>query len=69
MQQAGYHHANFLAKQLRADIAQYNKKLITVIQSAMDTASTAPSLTQSVISLATPTVAQPQVNYVQGDPV
>ena len=68
MQQAGYHHANHLASQLREDIEKRDTELFSVIQSAMETASQAPSLAPSDISLVTPPVHQ-HANAVQGDPV
>ena len=68
MQQAGYHHANHLASQLREDINKRDSELLTVIQSAMETASVAPSAISSEVStIATP--IQQQVNAVQSDPV
>ena len=67
MKQARYHHANHLAEKLRADITRRDNKLITAIQSAMDTALVVPSLTQSDLSVSTHTVSQPQVNTVQRD--
>ena len=68
MQQAGYHHANHLASQLRADIEKRDTKLLTVLRSAIETSSVAPSLAPSDIStIATP--VQPHVNAVQSDPV
>ena len=68
MQQAGYHHANHLARQLREDIEKRDNELLSVIQSAMETSSQAPSMAPSDISLATPPVQQ-QANAVQGDPI
>ena len=68
MQQAGYHHANHLASQLREDINKRDSELLTVIQSALETASVAPSVLSSEVStIATP--MQQQVNAVQSDPV
>ena len=68
MQQAGYHHAHFLAEQLRSDIEKRDNDLLTVIQSAMETASVPPSITPSDISVQTPP-AQQQANSVQSDPI
>ena len=75
MQQAGYHHANHLADQLRQDIEKRDTELLTVIQSAMETASVAPSMAPSDISSVTPLFPQQapsfqqQANSVQGDPI
>ena len=68
MQQAGYHHANHLADQLCQDIEKRDTELLTVIQSAMETASVAPSMAPSDISLVIP-LFQQQANSVQGDPI
>ena len=68
MQMAGYHHANHLADQLRQDIERRDNDLLTVIQSAMETASVPPSMAPSEISLQTPP-AQQQANSVRGDPI
>ena len=74
MQQAGYHHANSLAHQLRLDIQQRDNDLLTVLQHAMNTNSTAsppatspPSIAPTDIS--TVTEHHQQVNAVQSDPV
>ena len=71
MQQAGYHHANMLADQLKADMERRDQDLFTVIQSVVDsTASTAspPSLAPTEISsISTP--SQQQANAVQSNPV
>ena len=48
MQQVVCHHANHFAEQLCADIAQHDNKLITVIQSEMDTALVAPLPTRAL---------------------
>ena len=69
MQQAGYHHADHLVSQLCADIEKRNQELLTVIQSAMETASTAPLVVSSDISIATLVVTPPQINAVQSNPV
>ena len=68
MQQAGYHHANHLASQLRDDIMKRDTELLTVIQSAIETSSTPPSLAPSDISTVT-SQSQQQINAVQRDPV
>ena len=72
MQQAGYHHANSLAQQLRSDIQQRDQDLLTVLQHAIETNSTAsprgasqPSVAPTEIS--TVTSHQPHVNAVQTD--
>ena len=74
MQQAGYHHANHLAQQLRSDIQQRDNDLLTVLQNAIECNSTAsppmsppPSIAHTDIS--TVTEAQQQVNAVRTDPV
>ena len=68
MQQAGYHHANHLAEQLRQDIEKHNTNLLTVIQLAVETNSVAPSVAASDISILTSSVQQ-QANSIQGDPI
>ena len=68
MQQAGYHHANHLVHQLRADIEKCDHKLLTVIQSAMETALNAPLVMSLDISVATPASTQHQANAVKSDP-
>ena len=70
MQQAGYHHANMLAEQLKTDMQRRDQELFSVIQSVVDSnASTAspPSLAPLEISSMTP--SQYQANAVQTDPV
>ena len=74
MQQAGYHHANHLAQQLRTDMQQRDQDLLTVLQQAMDTNSTTspptslqPSIAPTEIS--TVTDQQQHINSVQTDPV
>lgn len=63
MQQAGYHHANMLAQQLRSSLDQNNQDLLSYIQTAIDDCSqahTAPSTlpppTQAVNAATTDTV-------------
>ena len=68
MQQAGYHHTNHLASQLRDNILKRDTELLTVIQSAIKTSSVPPSVAPSDISTVTPP-AQQQINAVQSDPV
>ena len=68
MQQAGYHHVNHLAQQLRNDIGKRDNDLLSVIQSAMDSSSQAPSMTPSDISLVTPPHQQ-HANTIQGDSI
>ena len=70
MQQAGYHHANMLAEQLKTDMQRRDQELFSVLQSVVDTnASTAspPSLAPSEISSITP--SQQHANAVQSDPI
>ena len=66
MQQAGYHNASHLAQQLREDIQRGDEELLMVIQSSVDTALQAPSLTLSDIRVAS-LVQQLQANAIQGD--
>ena len=66
MQQAGYHHANHLAQQLRDDISKRDEEMLSVIQSAMDSSSHAPSIASSDLSLGTPPPHQ-QINATQTD--
>ena len=68
MQQAGYHHANHLAQQLRDNIEKWDNDILSVIQSAMDTSLQAPSMTPSNISLVTPPHQQ-HANTIQGDSI
>ena len=75
MQQAGYHHANHLASQLREDIEKRDIELLTVLQSTVETNSVqssppslAPSLVPSEMSMTASTLSH-QANSVQGDPV
>ena len=61
MQQAGYHHANHLASQLRGDIKKRNAELTNLV---------APSVARTVASLDISVGSTPmhhQVNAVQGD--
>ena len=73
MQQAGYHHANHLAQQLKHDIQQRDSDLITYIQSAIDTTSQSDS--GSVTEATTPsevstlTSVMHQANATRTDPV
>ena len=70
MQQAGYHHANVLAKQLKTNMERQDQELFSVIQSVVDSiAPTAspPSISPSDISSITP--SQHQEKSVQTDPV
>ena len=74
MQQAGYHHANSLAQQLRTDIQQRDQDLLTVLQHAIESnATTAPSEPSppSVASteISAMTEHHQQVNAVRTDPV
>ena len=50
MQQAGYHHANLLATQLREDMEAHNHDLMTVLQTALDAQSQALTATGTEIS-------------------
>ena len=67
MQQAGYHHANHLAQQLRTDILQRDNELLSIIQSAVGSGSPPPSIAPTDIS--TVTEIQHHANAVQSDPV
>ena len=73
MQQAGYHHANHLAQQLKSDIQQRDSDLLTYIQTAIDSSS--HSNTGSVTETATPsdmstmTPVHHQTNAAQTDMV
>ena len=67
MQQAGYHHANHLAQQLRTDIQQRDNDLLLFIQSAVKSTTTPPSITPSDVS--TVTEIQHHANAMQSDPV
>ena len=66
MQQAGYHHANHLAQQLKSDIQQQDSDILTYIQTAIDSAS--HSDTGSITETATPSdmsTMTPQTDMVQ----
>ena len=67
MQQAGYHHANMLAEQLKSDMERRDNDLFSVIQSVVDSTASPPSLAPSDCSTITP--SQHQANAVQMDPV
>ena len=74
MQQAGYHHANHLAQQLRSDIQQRDQDLLTVLQQAIETNSAAsiPPISQPSVAsteISTVTENQQQLNTVRSDPV
>ena len=70
MQQAGYHHANMLAEQLKTNMERRDQECFPVIQSVVDSnASTVspPSITLTEISSITP--SQHQANAVKTEPV
>ena len=67
MQQAGYHHANLLATQLREDLDARNTDLMTVLQTALEAQSHSTAPTATVTSdLTNPTH---QVNSASSDKV
>ena len=67
MQQAGYHHANHLADQLRHDMDTRNSELFTLLQSVVDLQSQAPSVAPTTVSpITTPTL---QANATTADAV
>ena len=65
MQQAGYHHANMIAEQLKTDMERQDNELFSVIQSVVDSTASPPSLAPSDLSTITP--SQHQANAVQMD--
>ena len=65
MQQAGYHHANHLAQQMRTDLDTRNTEMMSIIQTALSHASTAPSCDDTTLSDLTP--AHHQANPVATD--
>ena len=67
MQQAGYHHANHLAQQMRTDLDTRNTEMMSIIQTALSHASTAPSCDDTTLSDLTP--AHHQANSVATDPI
>ena len=67
MQQAGYHNANHLAQQMRTDLDTRNTEIMSIIQTALSHASTAPSCDDTTLSDLTP--AHHQVNSVTADPI
>ena len=67
MPQAGYHHANHLAQQLRTDIQQRDSDLLSIIQSAVESNAAPPSIAPTNIS--TVTEIQHHANAMQSDPV
>ena len=67
MQQAGYHHANHLAQQLRTDIQQRDSDLLSIIQSAVESSTAPPSIAPTDISSVTET--QYRANAIQSDPI
>ena len=69
MQQAGYHHANSLAQQLRSDIQQRDNDLLTVLQQAMEANSAASSPSLAPTDISTVTDHPQQVNSVRSDPI
>ena len=54
MQQAGYHHANHLAQQMRTDLDERNNEMMSIIQTALSHASSTPSRDDTTISALTP---------------
>ena len=72
MQQAGYHHANSLAQQIRTDLTNRDTDIMSIITSAIEQASLAgqpPSLSGSSLSDMTHTTPTHQANAVTSDPV
>ena len=70
MQQAGYHHANHLAQQMRTDNDCRDTELMSILSTAVDNMSVAPSMVESDVgSVFTPPPYQHQANAVQTDPV
>ena len=69
MQQAGYHHANHLAEQLRKDMNDRNTELLTILHTAIDTQSTSEETPPSDISDNTPPPTQQANNTTTSDMV
>ena len=67
MQQAGYHHANLLAQQLKTDLERRDTELFSIIQSVAESTSSPPSIAPSEVSTITPT--HQHVNATATDPV
>ena len=65
MQQAGYHHANYLAQQLRDDMQHRDNDTMSILHTAIDSYSVTPSLADS--DLSTPTPLHHQANLTQAD--
>ena len=65
MQQAGYHHANLLAQQLKTDLERRDTELFSIIQSVAESTSSPPSIAPSEVS--TITTPQQHVNATATD--
>ena len=67
MQQAGYHHANMLAQQLKTNLKRRDTKLFLIIQSVAESTVSPPSIAPSEVS----TITSPQhnVNAAATDPI
>mmetsp|Transcript_14780 Transcript_14780/g.21115 ORF Transcript_14780/g.21115 Transcript_14780/m.21115 type:complete len:393 (+) Transcript_14780:111-1289(+) len=63
MQQAGYHHANLLAEQLRQDITTQNHQLMAMVQT-MQTMETNPEPVQQVANAATADNVQMEILHL-----
>ena len=58
MQQAGYHHTNMLATQLKTNLERRDNKLFSLLQSVAEATSVPPSIAPSEISTIMPTQQQ-----------
>ena len=69
MQQSRYHHANHLAQQLRTNIQQRDKNILTYIQTAMETNSIPSSIALTEISEVTDIQHQANATSTRLDPI
>ena len=69
MQQAGYHHANHLAQQLKSNIERRDENLLTYIQTAIDLSSITDVGDGSPSDISTVTPSQQRANAAQTDVV
>ena len=68
MKQAGYHHANMLASQLKSDLDTRNAEMMTMMQEVLANTSVQQEI-QSDITTPTETTPHHQANAVKGDAV
>ena len=64
MQQAGYHHADYLAQQLRIDMQARNMEILAMLQDVAANTSSEPAFTNTED---TPTLAPSSSSYQQAN--